>query len=204
MIRVFLTWSLLSFYSFSFLWLPSSNARVLQEYSKCARVWGNRENRERAPKVVSQKLWTDPQKHFLLMKPLFSSIFIIFLQFPPHMQHVTFHVLFIPFSIIFINKIPITSLTFPKLFILPFPISLNHNKPNEHPLGFFPNIQLGICVPWPWYYLSLLNLELRPFEYIMSKTPRPRNSKENPTRNVLHRLDAHYMIGLIGHATCRW
>ena len=44
---------------------------------------------------VSSSSSSSPLESFLLMRHLFSSFSIIFLQFPPHMQPVTFH---LPFS----------------------------------------------------------------------------------------------------------
>jgi len=65
------------------------------------------------------------------MRPLFSSVSITFLHFPPNMQPMTFHLLFLLISIIFMNKCA-------KNAIFPFQILshfLSHKKPNEHPLG---------------------------------------------------------------------
>ena len=65
------------------------------------------------------------------MRPLFSSFSIIFLHFPLHMQHMTFHLLFLLISFIFINKCA-------KIAFFPFNAFANflsHKQPNEHPVG---------------------------------------------------------------------
>ena len=90
------------------------------------------------------------------MRPLFSSFSIIFLQYPPHMQPVTFHLHFLLISIIFINEIPINASCLSKAFAIAFSIFLSHNKLNQHPLGCFPPLFIFEYVshqPWPYIFL---------------------------------------------------
>ena len=118
--------------------------RVLQENSKYPGVWEReRENNERAPKLNSPSLSQEPanwsSEAFLLMRPLLYSFSIIFLQFPSHMQPMTFHLPFLLISIIFINecaKIPFCLLN---ALLISFVNFLNHKEPNEHPSGCFPH-----------------------------------------------------------------
>lgn len=78
--------------------------------------------------------WGSTKGYQLILKNAFmneASIFFIFHYFP-HMQPVTFHVLFLLISIIFINKcakMPFNDLSFA------FSNFLSHKQPNEHPLG---------------------------------------------------------------------
>ena len=69
------------------------------------------------------------------MRPLFYSFSIIFLQFPPHMQPVTFHLHFLLISIIFINKCAKIPFFLFNSLANAFANFLSHKQPNEHPLG---------------------------------------------------------------------
>ena len=94
---------ILAFPPFHFLDFPF----VLQENSMFPRVCereGERENNERSPKLNWKNVTNWLSEAFLSIKPLFSSFSIIFLQFPPHIQPMTFHLPFLLFSFIFINK----------------------------------------------------------------------------------------------------
>ena len=94
-----------------------------------------RENNERAPNLN----W--PKGYQLILRSLCmneSSIFfisIIFIHCPPHMQLVTFQLLFILISIIFINKCAkIPFFLFNNLAIA-FSNFINQKQPNGPPLG---------------------------------------------------------------------
>lgn len=126
--------------SFSFFLQIQVNVRVLQTCSKNNLSEKEYEivNIMRVPKnemrKAKKKPWTNPHKHFYHRGLYFSSFF---LQFPPHMQLVNFHLSFILISFIFINKIPINVSCLFNAFVIAFSIFLIHNKPNEHPLLCF-------------------------------------------------------------------
>ena len=66
---------------------------------------------------------------------LFLLISTIFLHFPPHMQPVTFYLPFLLISIIFINRCAKIPLCLFNALALAFANFLSHKQPNEHPLG---------------------------------------------------------------------
>lgn len=89
------------------------------------------------------------------MRPLISSFFIIILHFPCHMKPVTFHIPFLLFSIIFINK---CHFAFPKHFPFPFPISITIiNQMNTHVRMFSPTLILDYISHDHGYYFSFIN-----------------------------------------------
>ena len=104
------------------------------------------------------------------MRSLISSFSIIFLHFPPHMQHVTFHLTFLLISFIFINKCAKNS-------ILPFQSLFHFLSQNTHlvmPTRIsLPNIQLGIPVPYLWYYFFFSKFYYMKFSLGMLQKPPP-------------------------------
>jgi len=143
LILPFPAWSFLPLAFFSFLApMPKCSKKNM-----CPRV-RERENNERAPKLNWQKVTNWSSKAFLWMRPLFSSFSIIFLRFPPHMQLVTFHLIFLLISIIFINKCA----KMPhKALAIAFANFLSHKQPNEHPLGCLAQrLAWNKCPSHPW------------------------------------------------------
>ena len=112
LILLFLTYSFLPLAFFCFLDpTPKFSKKILS-----FQEWEIERERERIMRELhnwtKKRLETDLQKPFLSIIPLFSSFLIIFLQFLPHMQPMTFHLPFLLISIIFINKCAKNS-TFP-------------------------------------------------------------------------------------------
>ena len=93
---------------------------------------------------------------FLLMRPLFFPFSIIFLNVPPHMHAMTFHLHFLLFSIICIIKCVKMSFFLSKSFAIACANFISHNNQNEHPLGFFcPSFSLEYMSHQPWSYKAL-------------------------------------------------
>ena len=140
------TFPYLIFASSYLLCLSCSNAKVLQENSKCLRGRERERIERKLQNWTDQKPWTDPQIFLLLMRPLFSSFSISFLHFPPHMQPMTFHLLFLLISIIFLHFPPhMQPVTFQLYFLLISIIFINkcakipHASPNlSHCFCQFP------------------------------------------------------------------
>jgi len=98
--------------------------RLLQEKSKCPKVWEG-ENRERASKLN----WKEKQVSELILRSILineASTFFIFHYFSPHMQHVTFHLPFLLISIIFINKCAKIPFFISKVLVISFANFLSH------------------------------------------------------------------------------
>ena len=71
----------------------------------------------------------------LILKSFFMDEASIFLHFPPHMQPMTFHLLFLLISIIFINKCAKNAFFPFNALSIAFVNFLSHKQQNEHPLG---------------------------------------------------------------------
>ena len=122
----------------------------------------------------SQKLLIDPQKPFSQNSFLFSSFSIMFLHFHPHIQPVIFHLHFLLFSIIFINKCAKNTIASPKPQPFPLPIFFSHNNLTEHPLGFFTqNSTWNKCPSIVVIIFSFINFYYREFSLglLQNSTP---------------------------------
>jgi len=130
-----------------FLCLISLRTQVCHTLQECSKKTLSiqeyeRENNEKAPKTELTKIHTERKKlanwsleAFLCMRPLFSSFSFIFLHFPPYMQPVTFHLLLLLISTIFINKCAKIPFFLFNALAIAFANFLNHKQPNENPLG---------------------------------------------------------------------
>ena len=97
------SWSYFPFLDPCLIFLSLLQTRVLQENSEWPREC-ERENNERAPNLNLTKATNWSSETFFMHEASNFFIFIMFFQFPPHMQQVTFPLTFLLISLIFINK----------------------------------------------------------------------------------------------------
>lgn len=119
--HLFLTWSLFSFTFFFPILECSNNAVSVRE-----REWRKKSKLKltRGYQLILQSLFIN-KVSILFIFPYF------FLQFPPHMLPVTFHLPFFLFSIIFINKCQIMCLVFSNDFANFLLAIINQMKPTR-------------------------------------------------------------------------